>query len=113
MIIQLIVANEPVTVFKGVRDYETSKHHTTLITNNGLVEVPVRSYDYFTVQIEDSDLEEAVEEHVPTKKRIGFIDGNVALDEGGEPLEPAIGDLVEDYDEEDEEDYEKWLGGSI
>lgn len=107
MIIQLIVGNEPVTKIDGVQDYETGKHHTTVVTNRGIIEVPVRSYDYFTVQLEASDLEETIEEHDPSnkRKRIGFVDDETEIDKGGEPLESAIGDVVEDEEEEDYEDY--------
>lgn len=113
MIVQLMVGNEPVTVIEGVTDYETGKHHTMFVTERGIIEVPVRSYDYFTVQLEQSDVEEVMDEHVPKskKKRIGFVDDETDVDEGGEPLEPAIGDVVEDEEDYDwDEDEECWEG---
>ena len=103
MIIQFIKDDVRIALVDGVNDYETGKHHSTFITSTGILEMKTGSYDYFTVQLEESDTKEAVSEHQPSslkKKRIGFLDDDVEQDKGGEPLEPAIGDVVEDDDED-------------
>ena len=113
MIIQFIKGDVRIALVDGVNDYETGKHHSTFVTATGILEMKTGSYDYFTVQLEESDMDEAVSEHKPSslkKKRIGFLDDETEQDEGGEPLEPAIGDVIEDEDWEDEDweddDYE-------
>lgn len=109
MIIQFIKGDVRVALVDGVNDYETGKHHSTFVTSTGILEMKTGSYDYFTVQLEESDMDEAVSEHQPhalKKKRIGFHDDEVEQDKGGEPLEPAIGEVLDDDDfYDDEEEY--------
>lgn len=106
MIVQFVLGEEAVMAIDGVKDYETGKHHTTFVTNKGIVEMKTTSYDYFTVQAEASDMEDTIEEHTPSpkKKRIGFFDEDAEPDEGGNPLEPAVSyDVIEPEDFDDEE----------
>lgn len=91
MIVQFMVSNEPVTILEGVKDYELGKHHSTFVTSDGIVEMRTSSYDYITVQLEESDVEEEIVSHTPkpTEKKIGFTH----------------------EDEPNDYDFEDWIGG--
>ena len=114
MIIQFIKGDVRVALVDGVNDYETGKHHSTFVTATGILEMKTGSYDYFTVQLEASDVDEAVSEHQPhglKKKRIGFVDEEVEQEEGGDELEPAVSDDVlepDDFYDDEEEDEDYW-----
>jgi len=113
MIVQFVLNDNPVMAIDGVQEYETGKHHTTFVTLKGLVEMKTSSYDYFTVQLEASDTDGAMDEHahVPKKKRIGFVDEEVEQEEGGDELEPAVSDDVlepDDFYDDEEEDEDYW-----
>lgn len=94
MIIQLFKKDKRVLILDGVKDYELGKHHSTFVSNEGIVEAKISMYDYLTVQLEAKDLEEETDSHVPhQEKKIGFSH--------------------EEIDEPDDEDYEDWMGGAI
>lgn len=94
MIIQLFKKDKRVLLLDGIKDYELGKHHSTFISNEGIVEAKISMYDYMTVQLEAKDLEEETDSHVPhQEKKIGFTHE----ESQGEPEVP------------DDEDYE-WSG---
>lgn len=94
MIIQLFKKDKRVLILDGVKDYELGKHHSTFVSNEGIVEAKISMYDYLTVQLEAKDLEEETDSHVPhQEKKIGFTHE----ESQGEPEVP------------DDEDYE-WGG---
>lgn len=99
MIVQLFKKDRLVLMLDGVKDYELGKHHSTFVSNEGIVETKISMYDYITVQLEADDVEEETTLH--REKKIGFFH-----DES--PDEPN-----DEEDDEEYEDYDNWIGGEI